>query len=53
LPRGIDFTAQIERDRHYRYLRKSERVLEEYGEASFQPSLKRLKALLSSVDIER
>jgi hypothetical protein len=53
LPRGIDFTAQIERDRQYRYLKKSERLLEEFGEDSFQPSLQRLKALLSSVDIER
>ena len=53
LPRGIDFTDQIERDRHWRYLQSAEMQLEGFPEESFQPSLKRLKALLSSIRVER
>jgi hypothetical protein len=52
LPRGIDFTDGIERDKQYRYLRKAERELEGLSEESFQPSLKSLKALLSSIHVE-
>jgi hypothetical protein len=53
LPRGIDFTDEIERDRLWRYLGKTEKELEGFSEESFQPSLKSLKALLTSVDVEK
>ncbi len=52
LPRGIDFTDHIERDRQGSYLRRVEKELEGLSEESFQPSLKSLKALLSSIHIE-
>jgi len=52
LPRGIDFTDKIERDMQWRYLRKTEKELEEFSEESFQPSLKSLKAMLSSIYVE-
>jgi hypothetical protein len=52
LPRGIDFTGEIERDKPYRYLRKAEKELEGLPDASFQPSLKSLKSLLASVYVE-
>lgn len=51
LPRGIDFTDQIKRDGRNLYLRRAERALEQLPEESFRPSLKRLKALLSSVSV--
>jgi hypothetical protein len=53
LPRGIDFTDEIERDRLWRYLGKTEKELEGFSEESFQPSLKSLKALLTSIDVEK
>lgn len=52
LPRGIDFTDHIERDLHWNYLRKEEKELEALPEESFQPSLKSLKGLLSSINVE-
>jgi hypothetical protein len=52
LPRGIDFTDEIERDMQWRYLRKTEKKLEGFSEESFQPSLKSLKAMLSSIYVE-
>jgi hypothetical protein len=52
LPRGIDFTDDTERDRQYNYLRKAEKELEGLSEESFRPSLKSLKALLSSIYVE-
>jgi len=52
LPRGIDFTDAIDRDMQWRYLRKAEKELEGFSEESFQPSLKRLKDLLSSIYVE-
>jgi len=52
LPRGIDFTDEIERDMQWRYLRTTEKELEGFTEESFQPSLKRLKAMLSSIYVE-
>ena len=53
LPRGIDFTDNIERDLpNFNYLKKEEKELEGFSEESFQPSMKRLKALLSSIYIE-
>jgi hypothetical protein len=52
LPRGIDFTDEIERDTQWRYLRKVEKELEEFPEESFQPSLRILKAMLSSIYVE-
>jgi hypothetical protein len=52
LPGGIDFTGQIVRDRQWRYLSKAEKALEGFPEESFQPSLKSLKALFSSIRVE-
>jgi hypothetical protein len=53
LPRGIDFTDEIERDMpHYNYLKKAEKELEGFSDESFQPSLTSLKALLSTIYIE-
>jgi hypothetical protein len=52
LPRGIDFTDEIERDMQWHYLSEEEKELEGFSEESFQPSLKSLKALLSSVYVE-
>jgi hypothetical protein len=53
LPRGIDFTDDIERDLpNYSYLQKEEKELERFSEESFQPSLKSLKTLLSSIYVE-
>ena len=54
LPRGIDFTDDIVRDvPHFHYLKKEEKALEGLSEESFRPSLKSLKALLSSIDVEQ
>jgi hypothetical protein len=52
LPGGIDFTDHIKRDGRYRYLRRAEKELEGFSEESYQPSLKSLKALLSSIYVE-
>jgi hypothetical protein len=52
LPRGIDFTDEIERDMQWHYLREEEKELDGFSEESFQPSLKSLKALLSSIHVE-
>jgi len=53
LPKGIDFTDQIERDLpEFNYLKKEEKELEGFSEESFRPSLKSLKALLSSIYVE-
>jgi len=52
LPRGIDFTNDIERDRQWNYLRGTEKELEGFSEESFQPSMTSLKALLSTIFIE-
>lgn len=52
LPKGIDFTEHIERDKSYRYLRSAEEQLEGFSDESFRPSLKSLKALLSSIHVE-
>ena len=54
LPRGIDFTDHIVRDLpHFNYLKKEEKELDGFPEDSFRPSLKSLKALLSSIYVER
>jgi hypothetical protein len=52
LPRGIDFTDHIDRDSNSSYLTRAEAELEGVPEESFWPSLKSLKALLSSIYIE-
>jgi len=52
LPRGIDFTDDIVRDEQHDYLRRGEKELEGLSEESFQPSLRSLKDLLSSVYVE-
>jgi hypothetical protein len=52
LPKGIDYTDDIERDRGHRYLRGEEKALEGLAEESFQPPLNNLKALLASIVVE-
>jgi hypothetical protein len=53
LPRGIDFTDDIVRDiPDFNYLKKEAKELEGFSEESFRPSLKSLKALLSSVQVK-
>lgn len=52
LPKGIDFTDHIERDRQYSYLRKTEKELGAFPEHAFQPSLENLKAMLSSIYVD-
>jgi hypothetical protein len=52
LPRGIDFTEHIERDEKWRYLRLDEQKLNGFKDESFQPSLKTLKSLISSLSVE-
>ena len=52
LPKGIDFTDEIERDLQWGYLRKAEKELEGFSEGSFQPSLNSLKSMLSSIHVE-
>ena len=53
LPRGIDFTDDIERDLpDFNYLKKEAKELDGFSEESFRPSLKSLKALLSSISVK-
>ena len=53
LPRGIDFTDHIVRDiPDYNYLKKDEKELEGFSEDSFRPSLKSLKAMLASIQVD-
>lgn len=49
LPRGIDFTPDISRDKARSYLRKAEQDLNRLDEESFTPSLKMVKAMISSI----
>ena len=51
LPRGIDFTDAIERDRQWRYLKQGEKDLDRLPEDSFRPPLSALKDLLSSLSV--
>lgn len=53
LPKGIDDTADIKRDKNYQYLRSAEKRLERFPEETFQPSLGNLKALLSSMAVNK
>ena len=52
LPKGIDFTDGIKRDMHWNYLKREEKALDRLPEASFQPSMKSLKAMLASIQVE-
>jgi hypothetical protein len=52
LPRGIDFTNNIKRDMNWNYLKKEEKELGRLPEESFRPSMKSLKAMLSSIQIK-
>jgi len=52
LPKGIDFTDHIERDEKHCYLKEGEKKLNALAEGSFQPSLRNLKALISSLKVE-
>lgn len=49
LPKGIDFTEHIKRDKQRLYLKRQEQELNGYADASFQPSLGMLKAMISSI----
>lgn len=52
LPKGIDFTEHIKRDEGLLYLMEGEKRLGTLPEESFRPSLKRLKAIVSSIDVQ-
>jgi hypothetical protein len=52
LPRGIDFTDHIKRDMKGRYLKRDERKLNRLTEESFQPSLRTLKTMISSISVK-
>jgi hypothetical protein len=52
LPRGIDFTDKIKRDKRHLYLRRAEARLNSLPENSFSPTLASLKALLSSISVQ-
>jgi len=49
LPKGIDFTDRVKRDKNLLYLKKQEQALNRYRDESFQPSLRTLKSLLASI----
>lgn len=49
LPKGIDFTPDITRDKGRSYLRKAEQDLNRLNDESFTPSLKMVKSLLASI----
>jgi hypothetical protein len=51
MPKGIDFVGRAGTDKQLRYLRRDELRLNRLAEDSFAPSLKSLKALLSSIEI--
>lgn len=51
-PKGIDYTDHIERDKNELYLRNAERKLNGLAEQSFQPSLPKLKTLLTSISFQ-
>lgn len=52
LPRGIDFTDSITRDPRGNYLKTEEKELDGFPETSFRPSMKSLKAMLASIQVE-
>ena len=52
LPKGIDFVNRAGMDKRLLYLRRDERKLKRLAESSFRPSLRSLKALLSSIEIK-
>ena len=51
LPRGIDFTDDIKRDMNWNYLKKEKKELDRLPEESFRPSMKSLKAMLASIQV--
>jgi len=52
LPRGIDFTEHIKRDKKLRYLKEGEKRLNRLADDSFQPSLTELRKLLASFSVK-
>ena len=52
LPKGIDFTDHVERDKKLRYLKEGEKRLNGLPDDSFQPSLPELKKLLASISVK-
>lgn len=49
LPKGIDFTKNTRQDPKRNYLKREERLLNSFVDASFRPSLKSLKSLIASI----
>lgn len=52
LPKGIDFTDHVKRDKRLRYLKEGEKRLNRMADDSFQPSLTDLRKLLSSISVK-
>lgn len=52
LPKGIDFTDHIERDKRLRYLKEGEKRLNRLTDDSFHPSLTELRKLLASISVK-
>jgi hypothetical protein len=52
LPKGIDFIDQSKIDKQWHYLRRDEATLNRLNDISFQPSLVKLRALLSSISVK-
>ena len=52
LPRGIDSTDAIKRDKALRYLRRTEAALNRMPDESFVPSLRELKGLIASLSVK-
>ena len=52
LPKGIDFTENVKRDKKLRYMKEEEKRLNLLSDDSFQPSLTELKKLLASISIK-
>jgi hypothetical protein len=51
LPKGVDDTNNIARDKDNQYLRKAEKDLDALPDESFKPSMVSLKQLLASISI--
>lgn len=52
LPKGIDFTEDIQGDKKWRYLKEGEKRLNRLSDDSFQPSLTELRKLLASTVVK-
>lgn len=52
LPKGIDFTRDIERDKQELYLRRAEKELNRWSAETFEPSLQELQEVIASISIK-